>query len=88
MFKTFKTEQYLDDIILAALSHSFCLDHFYRARNMCDLFGISISIKKPVVPSTIITYVGIQINTLKLVASPPQGKLDKLKNNKLHGIIN
>lgn len=55
-------------------------------RKICFHFGVPIAEEKTIGPSPIITFLGLEINTLEMVIKIPQDKLNEVKS-KLHEIL-
>ncbi|KAJ8307565.1 hypothetical protein KUTeg_015649 [Tegillarca granosa] len=48
---------------------------------MCDEIGVPLAHDKTIPPSTVLTYLGLEINTIEMTVKIPFEKLTKLKNN-------
>ena len=71
---------YLDDFLIAGPPHSpTCNDSFIRIEELCKQLGIQTKLEKRTPPTTSITFLGIQLDTISQTASLPEDKLTKLR---------
>lgn len=73
-------EHYLDDFLLAGAGGSGeCLQLMEHFRLICGDIGVPLAEEKTSGPSCIMTFLGLEIDTLKMVIRIPQEKLFDLK---------
>ena len=70
---------YIDDLIYTGLPSEIHASYAFLKHILAQL-GLDISMKKLVPPSTIVTCLGIQIDTVKRTLSIPEGKLQEITN--------
>ena len=67
---------YLDDFLVAGPPHSTtCADSFSSIEHLCQQLGVATKPEKSTPPTTSITFLGVQLDTISQVASLPQEKL-------------
>lgn len=67
---------YLDDFLIAGPPQSpLCTDTFSGIESLCTQLGIVTKVEKRTPPTTSITFLGVQLDTVARVASLPQDKL-------------
>lgn len=69
---------YLDDFITAALSKNICQAIVKLIKDVFDLLGVPLAPDKMVGPCQVITYLGIEIDTVNFVVRLPQDKFTEL----------
>ena len=70
---------YLDDFLIAGPPHNCtCLSTFTGVEALCDLLGVATKAEKRTPPSTLITFLGIQIDTVAQILTLPPDKLASL----------
>ncbi|KAJ8297896.1 hypothetical protein KUTeg_024427 [Tegillarca granosa] len=75
-------KHYLDDFFLAGKPNTNqCQQSMQLFSSMCDEIGVPLAHDKTIPPSTVLTYLGLEINTIKMTVKIPFEKLTKLKNN-------
>ena len=72
-------DHYLDDYFFVGAPRVLCARYLTAATDMCAYLGVPLSLEKLVGPSTTVTYLGIQIDTISFEISLPGDKLEKLK---------
>jgi len=73
-------EHYLDDFLLAGRAGSGeCLQLMECFRFICNDIGVPLAEEKTLGPSCIMTFLGLEIDTLKMVIRIPRDKLLELK---------
>ena len=70
---------YIDDLIYTGLPSEIHASYAFLKHLLAQL-GLDISMKKLVPPSTVVTCLGIQIDTVKRTLSIPEGKLQEIIN--------
>ena len=68
---------YLDDFLIANHSQSACSDDLNTFKLICKEIGVPLAPNKTVGPSQIITYLGIEFDTVKTTIRLPTDKLEK-----------
>ena len=71
---------YLDDFLVSANDSSSCLQARDIVTSTIELLGFQVSWKKVTEPSTITTFLGISIDSIKFELSLPMEKVVKLKS--------
>ena len=72
---------YLDDFFLTGPAGSnLCADNLEKAKLLCLELGVPLAAEKTIEPSTIIPYLGIELDSVELEARLPLDKLLKAKN--------
>ena len=69
---------YLDDFFLAAKTKSECESYMKRVKDLFCFLGVPIALDKLEGPSTVLTYLGIEIDTVKRILRLPVKKLTSL----------
>ena len=70
---------YLDDFLIAGPPHTpTCSDTFKGVEAICTHLGIQTKLEKRTPPTTLITFPGIELDTVAQVARVPAGKLSLL----------
>ena len=59
------------------VNFSRCKSHSDKFISMCSVVGIPISVKKTFTPSTCLSFLGIELDTLKMEARLPPEKVQK-----------
>ena len=73
-------EHYLDDFLLAGEARSGeCLHLMNNFRTICSDIGVPLAEEKTLGPSCIMTFLGLEIDTLEMVIRIPQDKLTEVK---------
>ncbi|CAC5357929.1 unnamed protein product [Mytilus coruscus] len=73
-------EHYLDDFLLAGEARSGeCLHLMNNFRTICSDIGVPLEEEKTLGPSCIMTFLGLEIDTLEMVIRIPQDKLTEVK---------
>ena len=73
-------EHYLDHFLLAGKAGTGeCLQLMNRLRIICEDWGVPLAKDKTIGPSFILTFLGLEIETLEMVIRIPQCKLSKVK---------
>jgi len=73
-------DKYLDDFLFAgAPLTNNCQILMESFTKMCQELGVPIADKKTVGPSTLITFVGLVIDTLRMIVKIPEDKFEKLE---------
>ena len=70
---------YIDDLIYTGLPSEIHASYAFLKHLLAQL-GLDISMKKLVPPSTVVTCLGIQIDTIERTLSIPEGKLKEITN--------
>ena len=71
---------YLDDYFFVTSTKVLSQANLKSAINLCEYLGVPLAVNKMVGPSTLVTYLGIQIDSASLTISLPENKLIKLVN--------
>ena len=73
-------DHYLDDFLFAGepLTNN-CQILMESFTKMCQELGVPIADKKTVGPSTLITFLGLVTDTLRMIVKIPEDKIEKLK---------
>ena len=69
----------LDDYLVAAPTYHQCRIDLARFLSLCDYLGAPMAPEKTVGPSNILTFVGIELDSLRMEARLPQDKTEKCK---------
>ena len=70
----------LDDFLFLALTKTKCTQDINRFLDMCNDIAVPIAEEKTVLPTQVITFLGIELDSLQLKARLPQEKLEKCKS--------
>ena len=73
--KTNKIHHILDDFLFVNKTYDFCLSELQRFRSLCDNLGFPINEDKTEGPSTKLSFAGIELDTVLMVARLPQDKV-------------
>lgn len=71
---------YLDDFLIVSPSHEECQRALLALIRLLTSLGFGINWKKVVSPTTCITFLGIELNSITMEASMPNDKLSKLSS--------
>lgn len=81
-------EHYLDDFLFVGRPGTTdCLYLMSNFRSLCDKVGVPLAEEKTIGPSCIITFLGLEIDTIEMVIRIPQEKLFEVRQ-KLQTILN
>ena len=69
----------LDDYLMAAPTYHQCRIDFARFLSLCDYLGVPMAPEKTVGPSNILTFAGIELDSLRMEARLPLDKTEKCK---------
>ena len=69
----------LDDYLMAALSFQQCCIHLQNFLSLCQYLGVPIAPEKTVGPQNILSFAGIELDTLSMEARLPADKIEKCK---------
>lgn len=69
----------LDDFLFVETSHTLCRRNLFTFLAMCEYLGVPVEHKKTVGPDTIIIFVGIELDSVNMLARLPQDKLIKYR---------
>ena len=70
---------YLDDFLVAGAAHSNdCAYLMSELKGMCEQFGVPMAEEKTIGPTSVLTFLGLEINTNHMTVSIPQDKLQRL----------
>ena len=73
--------RYLDDWLILAESRTTCLQARDRLLQLCEELGLQVNHRKPsLVPSQDMTYLGMQILSVRFVAKPAETRVVNLLN--------
>ena len=75
------TLYYLDDVITITNDRDSCQDSLDKITEVCEKAGFTISSKKTVGPSRIITFLGIEIDTIKKQLKMSDEKMAEIKSD-------
>ena len=67
----------LDYFLIISSTYDVCKAHLALFIRLCDFLGIAIAPDKTFGPSTVLTFAGIELDSLTWEARLPQGKIDK-----------
>ena len=76
-FNISKIVHLLDDFLIVAQNRTLCQSQLSLFLDLCSFLGIPIAPEKTCGPSTILSFVGIELDTVLLQARLPQEKIDK-----------
>ena len=71
-----KVVKYLDDFLFIADTHMECLKALQSFEQMCGMLNIPIAAHKTVHPCTELTFLGYQIDSVRMLVSIPKEKID------------
>ena len=71
-----KVIKYLDDFLFIADTHMECLKALQSFEQMCGMLNIPIAAHKTVHPCTELTFLGYQIDSVRMLVSIPKEKID------------
>ena len=69
---------YLDDFLTANISFEVCQEYVESICNLCKNLGVPLAPDKIIGPSQVLTYLGIEIDTLNFVIRLPEDKFEAL----------
>ena len=70
---------YLDDFLVAGAAQSNdCAYLMSEFKGMCEQFGVPMAEEKTIGPTSVLTFLGLEINTNHMTVSIPQDKLQRL----------
>ena len=69
----------LDDYLMAALSFQQCCIDLQNFLSLCQYLGVPIAPEKTVGPQNILSFAGIELDTLSMEACLPTDKIEKCK---------
>lgn len=69
----------LDDFLFLARSEEACRKHLEAFLRMCDQVGIPIAPEKTTGPSQVLTFLGIEIDSIEMVVRLPEDKVIKCR---------
>ena len=69
----------LDDFLFLAEDFETCATYLESFREMCKIIGVPLADHKTVGPDTCLTFLGFDLNTVKMEASLPREKIDRYK---------
>ena len=70
----------LDDfLILGPAGNNTCKDHLQKFLALCDEIGVPIKLDKTVGPCRCLTFMGLEIDSVRMEARLPQDKLDRVR---------
>ena len=75
--KTNKVHHILDDFLFVNKSHNSCLFDLQRFESLCENLGVPINKDKTEGPATTLTFAGIELDTIEMVARLPPEKIEK-----------
>ena len=67
----------LDDFLIISSTYDVCKAYLALFIRLCDFLGIPIAPNKTFGPSTVLTFAGIELDSLTWEARLPQEKIDK-----------
>ena len=67
----------LDDFLILAPTFDMCKRYLQEFLAICDKIGIPMAPEKTMGPSTCLTFLGIELNTVQKVARLPNDKVDR-----------
>ena len=70
---------YLDDFIVRPPGSGVCGDNLSVALRYCSQLGVPVSAEKMVGPATVVTFLGVEVDTVEMELRLPSKKLEKLK---------
>ena len=75
-----KTVHYLDDFLLMGPpTSSRCEKNLEEVKSTCEWLGIPLTIEKVTGPTTLLTFLGITLDTVQMKACLPPEKLDRMQ---------
>ena len=79
---------YLDKFLFRGKSHDLtCQNTLLIFHQTCDQLGIPIAVEKTVEPTSSLTFLGIQLDTLSMQMRLPQDKLTELRTQIQHSLV-
>ena len=78
---------YLDDFLIASYTMSECKSLISNFELMCKNLGVPLATEKTIGPASVITFLGLEIDTNKMCVRIPEEKLSRLKVE-LEGLLN
>ncbi|KAK3084124.1 hypothetical protein FSP39_008557 [Pinctada imbricata] len=79
-FNTNNVVHYLDDFLLAGESNTLnCQLSMKQFSSLCEELGIPLAVEKTLGPSTVLAFLGLEIDTNLMCVRIPDDKLNKLK---------
>lgn len=69
----------LDDFFMAEKTYTECLESVHTFETVCADLGVPLSIEKKVGPVTVLTFLGLELDSVKQTIKVPQEKIDKAK---------
>ncbi|XP_053387994.1 uncharacterized protein LOC128551264 [Mercenaria mercenaria] len=75
----------LDDFLFVAPSYSNCLRDLQKFLQLADEIGLPIKEDKTLLPSTVMSFVGIELDSVRMEKRLPEDKVHKLRDT-LHSI--
>lgn len=79
-FLDMRIVNYIDDFLVTDTSFESCQDAKYKVIKFLRFLGFLISWNQVSLPSQIMTYLGITINSIKMELRLPPDKIDKMKS--------
>ena len=70
----------LDDFLFVAKSFKLCQQQLLLFVKLCDYLGVPIAPEKTCGPATVLSFVGIELDTIKMEARLPEDKVLKCKH--------
>ena len=71
---------YLDDFIIVGPPGSgVCGDNLSVVLDTCSQLGVPVAAEKTVGPATVVTFLGVEVDTVEMELRLPLRKLEKLK---------
>lgn len=70
----------MDDFAIIDSSYSKCKKSLSKFQDVCSYFGIPLAPEKTTVPSEVMVFLGIQLDTRRMMAQLPQDKVVKAVN--------
>ena len=74
----------LDDFLIVAPSFSLCQSQLSLFISFCDFFGVHIALEKTCGPSTVLSFAGIELDTVAFEARLPHDKIEKWRFALVH----
>ena len=79
---------YLDDFLFGGKSHDLTCQHTLLVfHQTCEQLGNPIAVEKTVEPTTSLTFLGIQLDTLSMQMRLPQDNLTELRTQIQHSLV-
>ena len=75
---------HLDDFLIVAPSFSLCQSQLSLFISFCDFFGVHIALEKTCGPSTVLSFAGIELDTVAFEARLPHDKIEKWRFALVH----